>query len=344
MRLSNQFQPHPKTIQLELSGGGALGRYECGALVELLPFWKAQGYQIKIITSVSAGAMNGALTSYALNTNQEDRLTEIYNGFWNDVSRKGDLFLKPMLDFYSAANSFNPLKSPFDEFPNIPRHLVQAMKLGGKSSLPLSQLKELLKTHIPPEGWDAIRNGQTETFVSTLRIDGITGERHPVLFTGKDLNPDTVVASGALRDFAEYRLNGEVYEDGGYHNIGFFMKEHSTDVLFAIGLKPLRNVAEIEDHRGVKTGQLHHDLARYYLDPDRKTHIDFICLDHPDYWNETSAMNNTSKHIEALYDMGRQDARKWIAEHGATFGQKSSFTPSQALLNVVAPQMALKAA
>ncbi len=333
MRLTDHFQPNPKTIQLELSGGGALGRYECGALVKLIPFWKSQGYQVQIITGVSAGAMNSVLTSYALNAGQEDNLDRIYNSFWHDVARKGDLYLKPLLDFHAAANTFNPFKNLSNDFPNIPRRLIDTMSISGKSSLPLTQLKELLTRHIPASGWEAIRNGNVETYVSTVHKFGHVST--PVLFTGKDLTPDKVVASGALRDFAEYRLDGEIYEDGGYHNIGFFLKDKPTDVLFAIGLKPLRNASEIEDHRGVKTGQLHHDLARYYMDPERKCHIDFLCLNYPEYWNETAAMNNTSKHLDALYEQGLHDAAEWINKNVNSFGKKSSFEPSAELLKFV---------
>ncbi len=332
-------------MQVELSGGGAHGAYECGALEILMPFWIERGFDIKLITGVSAGAVNAALLSYAINSGQQDKLDKIMGGFWEHLGRKGDTYLKPILDMQSLSNTFNYFARAEDKFPNIPSLVMTTMKIG-KSDIPLRELKDLLKDHIPAAGWEQIKTGRTETFVGTLRVDEKTGIRYPVHFSGADISPDTIAASAALRDFAPYHVNGTLYEDGGYDKIGFFKddSEHATDVLFAIGLKPLRNVAELENRDGVKTGQLHHDLARFYQNPNRTTHIDFICLDHPAYWNESSAMNNTSKNINMLREMGRQDALKWIAEHGATFGMKSSFQPSEALVKALTPTPALIAA
>lgn len=341
MDLSRHFQFQPKTIQLELSGGGAHGAYECGALEMLVPFWRQRGFKIDIVTGVSAGAVNAVLLSAALNSGKD--VSNIMGGFWDKVAVKGDTYLAPFLDLHSLTNTFNFFASPADQFPNIPRYLMATMKLGGKSRLPLTELKMLLEEHLNKDDWEAVRNGPTETFVGTVHVTK-TGEKKSVLFTGDQLSSRTVLASAALRDFAPYRIDGEHYEDGGYDKIGFFLKDHERDVLFAIGLKPLKNATELEDHRGVKTGQLHHDLARYHLDPERKCTIDFLCMDHPSYWNETSAMNNTSRNIDALRKMGQADALKWIKDHGCTFGKVSSFKPSQALLNAIAPPPSLEAA
>lgn len=339
--LSQSFQSKsdaiPKTIQLELSGGGAHGAYEAGVLEVLVPFWEKNGFKIDAVTGVSAGAVNAALLSYTLNSGQSDRLSAVMGNFWRKLGVVGDIHLKPLLDFHQAANFFSPLQFSMNKFPNIPPALMSGMTMMGKSSRPLEQLKSLLNSSIPPEGWNAIRSGPTETFIGSIKIDKATKERHPVLFNGQNISPETIAASAALRDFAPYNINGETYEDGGYDKIGFFLKDRQSDVLFAIGLKPLRDAHEVEDRRGVKTGQLHHDLARYYLDPDRRRHIDFICLDHPPYWNETSAMNNTSRNIDMLIEMGRADAQRWIKENGAGFGKQSSFKPSQAVLDLISP-------
>ena len=334
MDLSRHFQFQPKTIQLELSGGGAHGAYECGALEVLAPFWQERGFKIDVVTGVSAGAVNAVLLSAALNSGKD--VASIMGGFWDKVAAKGDTYIGPLLKWHSLTNTFNVFAADADRFPNIPRYLTATMKLAGKSSLPLAELGLLLDEHLNREDWDAVRNGPTETFIGTVHISK-TGEKKSVLFTGEQLSSRTILASAALRDFAPYHIDGEHYEDGGYDKIGFFLKDHERDVLFAIGLKPLRNATELEDHRGVKTGQLHHDLARYYLDPERKCHIDFLCLEHPAHWNETSAMNNTSQNIDALKEMGRADALKWVEDHGRTFGKASSFKPSQALLNAIAP-------
>ncbi|PZP54540.1 MAG: hypothetical protein DI586_09560, partial [Micavibrio aeruginosavorus] len=91
-------------------------------------------------------------------------------------------------------------------------------------------------------------------------------------------------------------------------------------------------------------GQLHHDLARYYIDAERKCHIDFLCLNYPEYWNETAALNNTSRHLDALYNKGQADAKDWILNNGHAFGQKSSFTPSSDLLRFIQQPQELRAA
>ncbi len=346
--------PVIKTIQLELSGGGAHGAYECGVLEVLLPFWKGKGFEINLVTGVSAGAMNAALLSYIVNSEQEEKISSIMGGFWDHVGRIGDLYLKPFLDMHHYSrklmasnfltNTFNVFSAKEDRFPNIPGYLMNRMQMGGKSSLPLQQLKEILAGHIPASGWDHVRDGKTETFIGSLLVDEDSGAREPVMFTGAELSPDSVLTSAALRDFAPYKYKGRLYEDGGYHKIGFFMPDRGTDVLFAIGLKPLRDAAEIENKYGVKTGQLHHDLARYHQNPDRATHIDFICLDHPEHWNESSAMNNTSRNLNSLREQGRIDALKWIEAHGRDFGIKSSFQPSEELVRAIAPQETLEAA
>ena len=334
MDLSSHFKfedrPAPlKTIQLELSGGGAHGAYECGALDVLIPFFHQQGYRIDIVTGVSAGAVNAVLLSSALNSDRDS--TSVMNSFWDKIAAKGDLYLGPLLHMHSLTRKFNFFATDDGAFPNIPHHYMSAMQMGGKSSLPLTQLKTLLRDHIGDAGWDNIRTGPTQTVVNAVHLDR-NGTRTPVLFTRTDLTPETVIASAALRDFAPYHIKGERYEDGGYDRIGFFLKDHKTDVLFAIGLKSYKTPQETQDHRGVKTGQLHHDLAHYYLDPDRICHIDFLCMNQPAHWNETSAMNNTSENINLLRDMGRGDALRWIENHGATFGTRSSFRPHDDLI------------
>lgn len=338
MSLTTVFQNNEcKTIQLELSGGGAHGAYECGALEALLPFWQAKGFTPDTITGVSAGAVNAALLTYAANSGQLQNAPKIMKAFWDDVGKLGDLYLAPFLDMHRLTNTFNLFANPHDRFPNIPHYLTESMKLNGKSTLPLQSLRKLLEKHIPPQGWEAIRSGETDMVISSLKVNAQSGERLPVKFSDIKLSPETVLTSAALRDFAPHHVEGDLYEDGGYDKIGFFLEDRKTDVLFAIGLKPLKNVAEIEDHRGVKTGQLHHDLARFYLDPKRKAHIDLLCMDHPDYWNETSGMNNTSRNLDMLYKMGKRDALAWIENHGPGFGKQSSFKPSEALLRQIAP-------
>lgn len=340
--LASQFKLLPsKTIQLELSGGGAHGAYEWGALEILLPFWLERGFKVKIVTGVSAGAVNAALLTAAINSGRS--LQEVMGTFWEKLGKKGDAFLAPFLEWHSLTSKFNIFASPQDAFPNIPRHLIESAKWFGKSAQPLIDLRNLLNECIGENGWDHVRNGDAQAVVATLRIRP-DGQRETVFYTKETLSAGNIVKSAALRDFAPYVENGEVFEDYGYKQIGFHMPDAQTDVLFAIGLKPLKNISEIEDHRGIKTGQLHHDLARYYMDPARTSHIDFICMDPPSYWNETSAMNNTSENINKLRLMGREAAQSWIADNGQDFGKTSSFRPTPELLKFVTPERAPVAA
>lgn len=336
--LVSQFRrPKPKTVQIVSSGGGAHGAYEWEVLKIIVRHCLEHNFQIKLVTGVSTGAINNALLISGLNQGKD--FCAKGDAFWNENASYGDSTIATPLKIHSLANTFNIFAS---QFPNLPQHWMAAAQMMGRSSLPLDMLKDLLLKYIDTDGWNAIRSGKIQSYIKALLVHN-DGRREPQIFTREQVTYEACLATAALRVFAPYRMNGKLYEDGGYHQIGFFLK-NEADILFAIGLKPLRNVAEFEDHRGIKTGQLHHDLARYYLDPTRTSHIDFICMDPPAYWNETSAMNNTSENINMLREMGRRDALKWIAEHGATFGEKSSFTPSEALLNHVSPQMTLKAA
>ncbi len=82
--MSNSEQPQNKTTALVLSGGGAKGAFQAGALEVL----RDKGYSFDAISGVSVGALNGAM----LATEQFDELLKVWQEITPDkVLRKTSL-------------------------------------------------------------------------------------------------------------------------------------------------------------------------------------------------------------------------------------------------------------
>jgi len=206
---TEQASNTPHRVQLVLPGGGAYGEYTKSVLIEFLSLPEVQNGDVIItgVTGTSAGAINGALLTSALNEGGPQLAIARLNDFWKDIRNANP--------FASSANIGNLFAlNREDSFPNLPRAWCIANEIMSPEHLfpgtTLRSLKSLLKKHIPD--LKTLQKGPADLVINALRAR----DNKEVIFTGNDLNHDTLIASCALADLKGHVIEGELYYDGGY--------------------------------------------------------------------------------------------------------------------------------
>ena len=116
-----------KTTVLALSGGGAKGAFQAGALEVL----RDEGYSFDAISGVSVGALNGAM----LATGQFEKLLEIWSNITPDRVLKKNSLLKLARKYLTFTLGFS--SPPVSRYNNAPlRRLMEEVLLGKSVNLP----------------------------------------------------------------------------------------------------------------------------------------------------------------------------------------------------------------
>ena len=186
----------PRKITLALEGGGALGAFAWGALDRLLDYPELQ---IEVVGGTSAGAMNGAMLAQGLKTGGPDEARRLLQTFWQRVA--------------IAAGS---MPGPIGDWLHLISPMVDAVRHAGAALGPpvrigINPLRGILSELIDPAVLQS--PGAPELVVAATLVR--TGEAR--LFRGKELSVDALLASACLPQlFPAVEIDGEAYWDGGY--------------------------------------------------------------------------------------------------------------------------------
>jgi NTE family protein len=245
----------PVEVGVVLQGGGALGAYECGALIALLELMDdliAAGHpiELKVVTGVSIGSINAACVVGA--KSHRDACKRL-NALWDDLTLEAPPFWMRAAQRDLAYFGLPGFYAPRPDFWTAPSWTY------------VYDTRPLLATLGRHVDFVAL-NASPTTFVVTA-VEVVTGTLQP--FANKPvgnvratrIEPRHVLASGSLPPgFPWTEIDGLPYWDGGLVDttpLGLAIDAFSSDpeidrMLVVMNLYPLRarlphNLAGVED-------------------------------------------------------------------------------------------------
>ncbi|MGM0421630.1 MAG: patatin-like phospholipase family protein [Pseudomonadota bacterium] len=308
--LPNRSQDKKK-IKLALQGGGAYGAFTWGVLDRLL---EDERIEITAVSGASAGAMNAVALAEGMDKNGADGARKHLKALWEGMKS----------DKYNVASVFS----------NVFNVATSRLK---------NVLQERLDKAVDFQFLKDTPNG-LPFFVIASDIDS----HKPRVFTRKDICAKAVKASCAVPFiFSPIELEGRRYWDGALTDNPaispmedvegdlmiiqtFPLLEHTTtnerfstqDRILEFGL----NASIRKDVNAIQK-----DNERYDKNPKaakalgiRKTHTHLINIGRS--IKSSRAMDFDHRHVDKLYQKGRQAADLWLAQNAHKLGVESTFT------------------
>lgn len=329
----------PKTINLALQGGGALGALTWGVLDRLL---EEKSLAIEAVCATSAGAMNAAMLASGYMHGGRDGARDTLSEFWNAIGSAsyslplgaGNASSKLLV---GLTRMFSPYQlNPFDINPlrGIVARLVDFEALRSRKAIRL--------------------------FVAATQVR--TGALR--LFENRDLTEDSLLASSCLPTLHHaIEIDGEPYWDGGYSgNPAIYplvyqcnspsivivmlqpvsrqelptsaeaIRSRLTEFQFnATFLREMRNFTLARKEAGkvrLAAGRLERRLQR----------LDFHLIEADDLISRMQiekSLNVDLGFLLKLKDEGRARAQAWLAAHYGKIGKTSSLDLDRMFLNQV---------
>lgn len=324
--------PSTTRLSLALQGGGAHGAMTWGVLDRLL---EEPGLEVAAISGTSAGAVNGALLAYGLETGGARGARKTLKRFWRHVA---------------ALSSISPLQpSAFDrlfggghlEWSPAYWTLDLASRLFSPydfNAFNVNPVRETLARCVDFERLHARADGP-RLFVSATHVRS----GRVKLFRDHEVGLDAVLASTCLPFMHKaVEVDGEAYWDGGYLGnpaiLPLYTETDCRDVV-VVQVNPLDvdsvptsaqaifdrmntitfNAGMIRELQAVET------LSAQAGDPVRLHRI------HADAdmraFGPSSKLNADWHFLSQLRELGRATAETWLAEHRPALGHHATLAP-----------------
>lgn len=349
---SNNKAAPPYRLGLALQGGGSYGAFTKGALIALLEDGIVDAEKLAAVTGTSAGAQNGALLAYGLNSGTPRKAASLLNRYWNEV---GNQWVKSTRSPFPMLNMMMPPPVSHASYPNLTGVFrAAATMVTPPEGFMIGELRKLLTRHIP--NFAPLQNGPVKLFVNATREDMKTGQRSHYVFKGKELTRETIPLSGNLKEFGAASYKGAHWYDGAYWRnpcMTDIQNEGITDLMvITIQRKPKRPiVAQHQDlaralhalpgHELI-TEEIHDHLA-YIRKDNPKLHLHAISLEVEPHWDDTSRMSGEPEWLDDLALRGYRAAKQWATQHRALLGLRSSYKkPNYAANNPLSPDKTAK--
>lgn len=347
--------PLQKKINLALQGGGAHGAYTWGVLDYLL---EDNRLNFEAISATSAGSMNAVIMLQGLLSGGPHGARAYLETFWRKVSDAGAVF-SPVHQM-SADNPFNDF---LPKWANTENSALQFFNVISKNLSPyqfnplnFNPLRDVLDEMVD---FELLRkNCTSKLFITATNVR--TGDAR--IFHTEELTRDMVLASAALPNvFQAVEIDGDGYWDGGF--VGnpslwpLYYDAESLDVLIchvnvlvrddmphdAISiedrlneitfnsalLKELRAISFVQ--KLVKNKMLKDSVKNKY----REVLLHAIRADHTMSKLSISSKFDTSwPFLLRLRDLGRKEAKAWLAAHFDHIGVSSTVDIDRDYLDV----------
>ncbi len=335
-------------IDLALQGGGSHGAFTWGVLDRLLDDGTLA---FDGVSGTSAGAMNAAVLATGWAEGGRDGARAALTAFWHDIatgqSPYGSCFGAWPQPPAGNLGLFNLDWNPFYAWS---QQFLRAFSPYQFNPLGTNPLRQVLERHVRLQ---ALREGPLALFITATAVR--TGQ--PRVFTRADLSIDALLASACLPQlFRAVTIDGEAYWDGGYSgNPAVWPLVYGTDALdvLLVKINPLSRPAlpdtpeEIADRINEITfnagliGEMRavafvqRLVAQGRVDPGEYKNLrlhmvadeDGLAPLHP-----SSKLNTDRRFLDALFELGRNAATKWLAAHRADVGVRSSLDVGQTFL------------
>lgn len=333
-----QTTQKPATIALALQGGGSAGILEKAVLEALLPHLEQRDdLSLSSVTGTSAGAVNAALLTSGMNHSGSAEALRRLNNFWNEIKQAGaviglsDRFNRAAwgaVDFWlgTAPRSKGDLHWATET-------CIDLSTRGMPGGMLPKWIAERLSHHIPD--MNNLQSGSIKAFANAV-IRKPNGTEQHVVYGGKQLTPQSVAASTALKATGGYILNGQLHEDGGYWrnpSLQEALADQPQDlIVIALAPPPPTLYPSTQDSwrakgllkHGIVGDELYHELAKLQLEqPKLRIHVI-----HPDenfIISAKSKMNTDPAWLNRLEREGNRIGMAWLAKHADKLGSSSSF-------------------
>jgi len=332
-------------VDLALQGGGSHGAFTWGVLDRLL-----EDEQIGFdgVSGTSAGALNAAVLATGYANGGRAGARQALRNFWLAVAGQGGCFGGlPQWPGGTGMAGYNLEKSPAYAWFN---NFVRAFSPAQFNPYDLNLLRDVTRQHVDMA---AVQRGPVALFITATAVH--TGQ--PRVFSGPDLSQDALLASACLPQlFRPVVIDGEPYWDGGYSGnpaiwpliyntasldvvlvkINPLVRPETPDtpeeiadrvneITFNAGLvSEMRAIAFVQ--KLVEQGRI--DSGEY---KDLRLHMiadeEGLAPLHP-----SSKMNTDLRFLEALHELGRAAAERWLAAHRADLGVRSTLNIDQTFL------------
>jgi NTE family protein len=333
-------------LNLALQGGGSHGAFTWGVLDRLLedPTLSFSG-----ASGASAGALNAAVLATGLAEGGRAGAQAALRAFWMDVAAQGACFGRWPRVPGSGLAGYNLDNNPFFALGN---QFLRAFSPYQFNPLGDNPLRAALQRHVKLQ---ALREGELQLFITATAVR--SGQ--PRVFRQADLSIDALLASACLPQmFRAVEIDGEPYWDGGYSgNPAIWPLTYNTaalDVLL-VKINPLvrpdlpdtpeeiaDRVNEITFNAGLISEMRAIAFVQRLIEEGR--------VDSGEYKNlrlhmvaddaglaplhASSKLNTSAEFLEALHALGRAAADRFLLEHRADLGRRSTLDVRKTFLQV----------
>jgi len=297
------------------------------------------GGSVNSISGTSGGAADAVLLGKAINEGlPPQEFGKYFEDFWfGRVASLGQV------TGFSKAR--NPHTTTDDCWPNIPRSYLALSGLfnWGQPGLTTTIIKDMVDASMGD--WTAVRNGPTKVYVNSEQMNLFNGQRRKKVYTGEQLDADTVAASAGLKEIGGHymlrelmspfnwmRLDINQYLDGAYGkfdanpSITPMLDNDPTDVII-ISLHAPSAAPKTGRSRHLYTEEVHHDLTDLQLDDGRRFHLHEIALRLPETWTESSRLNPDPEFLHEIVKRCTHQARHQLQHIMAELGRNSTYRP-----------------
>lgn len=322
---------------LALQGGGVLGIWEAHALIAYLESEPVRSgkIQIEFVTGTSAGAINGALLTYALNKaeargiNSAKYAAKVLRAFWDDMIQMNEVVF--WWDYANGKTRDYANQGPL--VPSMPMGLTLLNEFTQSSGFYLTQLKRALGRHIPANEWHFVNNGRVQFYANAVEQQR-NGSLQPKLFNGKTLNINSVIASCALRELGGHFVDNKLHFDGAYHENPSLtpLEKHAVDDLLVIKLHgkpteftstPPRMLKEID--AAIIGVEIQHEILRLMEQPEREYKVHGLCLEPGAGWSRKSRFFATPEWMKWLARDGKAQMTEWLSQRQNDIGVRDTY-------------------
>ncbi len=336
--------PKPVALDLALQGGGSHGAFTWGVLDRLLDeatlsFAGASG--------TSAGALNAAVLATGLAEGGRPGAQAALRAFWLDVAAQGAVFGQWPHAPGSGLAGYNLDANPFFAWS---KQFLQAFSPYQFNPLGDNPLRAVLQRHVKLA---ALRRGELKLFITATAVR--TGQAR--VFRRADLSIDALLASACLPQmFRAVEIDGEPYWDGGYSgNPALWPLTYNTAALdlLLVKINPLVrpdlpdtpeeiadrvneitfNAGLIGEMRAIHFVQKLIAQGRVQPGEYKNLRLHMVADDAglaP--LHASSKLNTSAEFLEALHALGRAAADRFLLQHRADLGRRSTLDLRQTFL------------
>jgi predicted acylesterase/phospholipase RssA len=260
-----------RKVALVLSGGGAKGAFQLGALEYLCQTRFANSWDMVVGTSI--GAMNSGGLAQFNKAEQCSRAVPMLAEFWEEIEEPDDIF--ESWSFFTIGKCLNPIN-------------FLSLANGWYTKGGMCSTEPGAERYSAKVSRHAISRSNVQLFVSAGALNNTD---HPFWFTNS--NPhiiDYIMASGGMAPvFPPKKVDGMYYVDGGFFSNVPILKaiEEGATEVYVFLLSPLGNQASLDFFQAADDEKMGPAAASYLQEVITRqlllyNELRIACLQYPD--------------------------------------------------------------